>query len=231
MKKLLMILLMIGMLVGTPKLANCSVYSRIKGCGNTTKDWAIKYARVTGNKTVEYFNTSKDWTIRYGGVATDWTVKHSIIVKDGIVCYASNEVFCDMLYLTVDGFTFGLVLDDERCKDIIRRHPVSGRIVAIGSRIIVVIIISKGVEKIVYYVIRHFAAGGVYTSQGINGAVNYVGQTNNFTRRGVEWARVGRVITPVYKTPFLCERRAVEQMLINRYGLANLANKIHSISP
>ena len=230
MKKLLMILLMIGMLIGTPKPASCSVYSKVRGCGSTTKDWAIKYAYVTGNKTVEYFNASKDWTIRYGGVATDWTVKHSIIVKDGIVCYAGNKMFCDMLYLTVDGFTFGLVLDDERCKDIIKRHPISGRIVAISSRIIVVIIISKGVEEIIYYVIRHFAKGGVYTSS-LDGVVNYVGQTNNFTRRGIEWARMGRVITPVYRTPFLCERRTIEQTLINRYGLANLVNKIHSISP
>ena len=231
MKKLLMMLLVTGMLMSAPKPANCSVYSRVKGCGSTTKDWAVKYACVSGNKTVEYFNTSKDWTIKYGGAATDWTIKHSIIVKDGIVYYANNRVFCDMLYLTADGFTFGLVLDDERCKDIIKRHPVSGRIVAISSRIIAVVIVSKGVEKIIYYVIRHFATGGVYTSQGIDGVVNYVGQTNNFTRRTAEWARMGRIITPVYRTPFLCERRVVEQTLINRYGLANLANKIHSISP
>lgn len=231
MKKSLRVLLVVGMLVGTPKPASCSVYSRVKGCGDATKDWVVKYACVTGNKTVECFNVSKDWTIRYGGAATDWTVKHSIIVKNGIVYYANNETFCDMLYLTADGFTFGLILDDERCKDIIGRHPISGRIVWISSRVVAVVIISKGVEKIVYYVIRHFATGGVYTSQGIDGAVNYVGRTNNFARRGTEWLRGGRIITPVYRTPFLCEQRALEQTLINRYGLTNLANKIHSISP
>lgn len=221
MKQLLIMLLMIGVLIGTPKLANCSVYSRVRGCGNTTKDWTIKYAGVTKNKTVEYFNISKDWTI--------WTIKHSITVKDGVICYVSSKEFYDMLYLAGDGFTFGMIFDDDRCTDILIQYPVVGRIVAISSRIIAVVIVSYGVEKIIYYVIRHFAAGGVYTSQGIDGVVNYVGQTNNFTRRGVEWARVGRVIIPVYKTPFLCERRAVEQMLINRYGITNLVNKIHSI--
>ena len=93
-----------------------------------------------------------------------------------------------------------------------------------------IVIVSKGVEKIIYYVIRHFAVGGVYTSSS-NGIVNYVGQTNNFTRRAAEWAKEGRIITPVFRSPFLCERRIVEETLINRHGITNLINKIHSISP
>ena len=219
---------------GAVNPANCSVYYNVKskviGCGGTTKDWAVKYACATKNKTVKYFNITKDWTIRYGGVATDWTVKHSIIVKDDVVCYVSSEEFYDMLYLAADGFTFGFVFDDERCKDIIRRHPISGRIVAVSSRVIAVIIVSKVAIKITYYIIRSFADGGVYTSS-LNGVVNYIGQTNNFTRRTAEWAKEGRIITPVFRSPFLCERRVVEEILINRYGIANLANKIHSISP
>lgn len=209
MRRLIVLFILVWMLIGTPKLANCSVYSRVRGCGNTTKDWAIKY----------------------GGITIDWTVKHSITVKDGVVCYVSSKEFYDMLYLAGDGFTFGMIFDNERCTDIIKQHPIVGRIVAISSRIIAVVIVSKGVEKIIYYVVRHLAAGGVYTSQGIDGVVNYVGQTKDFTRRGIEWARVGRIITPVFRSPFLCERRVVEETLINHYGIINLANKIHSISP
>jgi len=212
MKKLLVVLIVIGVLLGVGELANGSVYYNIK------------------SKVIEYRDTTKDWTIKYGGIATDWTVKHSIIVKDGIVYYANNEILCDMLYLAGDGFTFGLVLDNERCKDIIRRHPVSGRIIAISSRVIAVYIVSRVATEITYYVIRSFARGGVYVEK-INGIVNYVGRTNNFTRRGVEWAKEGRIITPVYRTPFLCEQRAFEQTLINRFGITNLANKINSISP
>lgn len=234
MKKLLVVLLVVGILVGTPNPANCSVYytvkSKVIGCGDTTKNWVTKYACVTGNKTVKCFNITKDWTIRYGKVATNWTVKHSTIAKDGVVCFISNEEFRDMLYLAGDGFTFGFVLDDERCKDIIKRHPISGRIVAISSRVIAVVIVSVAATKITYYVIRTFANGGVYTSSS-NGIVNYVGQTNNFVRRAAEWAKEGRIITPVFRSPFLCERRVVEETLINRYGITNLINKIHSISP
>lgn len=209
----------------------CNIKSKVVRCGDVTKNWTVKYAGITKSKTVGYFSTTKNWTIKYGGVATNWTIKHTIIAKDGVVNYVTGEEFSDMLYLTADGFTFGFVLDDERCKDIIRRHPISGRIVWVSSRVVAVIIITKVATEIVYYVVRHFAAGGVYTSQGVDGVVNYVGQTNNFTRRGIEWARVGRVITPVYRSPFLCERRIVEETLINRYGIMNLANKIHSISP
>lgn len=234
MKKLILCLAILFMMCtrsqGAVNPVNGSVYhnikSRVIGCGDTTKDWTVKYAYITKNKTVEYFNIAKDRTIRYGGIATDWTVK----VKDDVVCCLDNEVFRDMLYLTADGFTFGFLLDKERCRDIIRRHPISGRIVWISSRIVVVIIVSKAVEEITYYIIRSFANGGVYTSSS-NGVVNYVGQTNNFTRRAAEWAKEGRIITPVYRSPFLCERRIVEETLINRYGITNLVNKIHSISP
>ena len=130
--------------------ANCSVYSRVRRCGSTTKNWTIKYARITGNKTVECFNVSKDWTVKYGGVATDWTVK----AKNDVVCYVSSEEFSDMLYLAADGFTFGFILDDERCKDIIRKHPISGRIVWVSSRVVAVIIITKVATEIVYYIIQ-----------------------------------------------------------------------------
>lgn len=230
MKKLILCLAMLFIMCtrswGAVNPANCSIYSKVIGCGDATKDWAIKYACVTKNKTVKCFNITKDWTIKYGGVATDWTVK----VKDDVVCYVSSEEFSDMLYLAADGFTFGFVLNDERCKDIIRRYPISGRVVWVSSRVVAVIIITKVTIEIVYYVVRHFAAGGVYTSSS-NGIVNYVGQTNNFTRRAAEWAKEGRIITPVFRSPFLYERRVVEETLINRYGIANLINKIHSISP
>ena len=238
MKKLILCLVILFMTSarswGAVDPTDCSVYYNVKskviGCGGTTKDWATKYACVTKNKTIGYFNTTKNWTIRYGGVATNWTVKHSIIVKNSVVCYASSEEFYDMLYLAADGFTFGFVFDDEHCKDIIRKHPISGRIVAISSRVVAVVIVSKAVTKITYYIIRSFANGGVYTSS-LNGAVNYVGQTNNFTRRAAEWAKEGRTITPVFRSPFLCERRVVEETLINRYGITNLVNKIHSTNP
>lgn len=219
---------------GAADSTDCSVYcnikSRVIGCRGTTKNWAIKYVGVTKNKTVEYFNTTKNWTTKYGGVATDWTVKHTIIARNSVVYYISSEEFYDMLYLTADGFTFGLVLDDERCKDIIRKHPISGRIVAISSRVVAVVIVSKAATKITYYIIRSFANGGVYTSS-LNGVVNYVGQTKNFPRRAAEWAREGRIIKLVFRSSSRKARRVVEERLINHYGIINLANKIHSISP
>lgn len=234
MKKLLMSLIVAGMLIGVPNPANSSVYYKVKskviGYGNTTKNLTVKYACITKNKTVRYFNTTKGWTIRYGGVATGWTVKHTVKAKDCVVCYVSSEEFYDMLYLAADGFTFGFIFDDERCKDIIKRHPISGRIVRISSKVVAVVIVTVAARQTIYYLIRHFAGGGVYTCSS-NGVVNYVGQTNNFTRRAAEWAKEGRIITPVFRSPFLCERRVVEETLINRYGITNLINKIHSISP
>lgn len=241
MKKLILYLAILFMMCdhswGATDPADCSIYYNIKskviGYGDTTKDWTVKYASVTKNKTVKYFGITKDWTIRYSGVATNWINYNSIKVKDGIVCFVSNEefeVFYDMLYLAADSFTFGFVLDDERCKEIIKRHPISGRIVRISSRVVVIVIVSIVAKQTIYYLIRHFADGGVYVAPS-NGIVNYVGQTNNFARRTVEWAKEGRIITPVFRSPFLCERRAVEQTLINRYRITNLVNKINSISP
>ena len=174
----------------------------------------------------------KSKVMSYGDTTKNWMVKHTIIVKDSVVnCITGENIYVnDMLYLAADGFTFGFVFDEERCKDIISRFPISGRIVAIGSRVIAVYIITKGVEQIIYYVIRHLAEGGVYIWL-VDGQVVYVGRTNSFVRRATEWAKKGRIITPVYRTPFLMEQRIYEQMLIDSYGLPFLVNKINSIRP
>lgn len=238
MKRLILCLAVLSMMCarswGEVNPANCSTYYNVKskviGCGGTTKDWVTKYAYITKNKTVKCFNITKDWTARYGRVATDWTVKHTIIVKNSVVYYLSSEEFYNMLYLVGDGFTFGFVFDDERCKDIIRTNPISGRIVTVSSRVIAIVIVSKAVTKLTYYIIRSFAKGGVYVEK-IDGLVNYVGQTNNFARRAAEWAREGRIIKLVFKSSSRKARRVVEERLIDHYGILNLANKIHSIGP
>ncbi len=211
MKKLIILLVFLFMM-GMLNSAKGSVYhnakTKIIGCGNTTKDW----------------------TIRHVSIAKDWTIKYTYVAKDGVVNYVTSEEFSDMIYLVGDGLTLGFVFNEERCEDIIERHPISGRIVSITSRVVVVVIISKVATTIVYYVIRRFAAGGVYVSYK-DGVVNYVGRTNNFIRRATEWALKGRVISPVFRSPFLKEQRIYEQLLIDQYGIKTLINKIHSIAP
>ena len=75
----------------------------------------------------------------------------------------------------------------------------------------------------------------VYVSKS-NGVVNYVGRTNNITRRTAEHALGKRGIVPneVANKLTLKQSRGLEQALINKYGLmkngGTLINKINSIS-
>ena len=67
-----------------------------------------------------------------------------------------------------------------------------------------------------------------------NGVTKYVGITNDFVRRAGEHLRTRNwVIEPIQGLENLsrADARAVEQVLIERYGLLNLSNQINSISP
>ncbi len=67
-----------------------------------------------------------------------------------------------------------------------------------------------------------------------NGSIKYIGQTNNFIIRAETHLNShGWEIVPIRGLQHLSEfdARAVEQALIESYGLANLYNKINSISP
>ncbi|GIV67075.1 MAG: hypothetical protein KatS3mg047_1468 [Bellilinea sp.] len=77
---------------------------------------------------------------------------------------------------------------------------------------------------------------GVYTVYQVvqNGVTKYVGITNDFVRRAGEHLRTRSwVIEPLQGLEHLsrADARAVEQVLIEKYGLANLYNQINSISP
>jgi filamentous hemagglutinin len=66
-----------------------------------------------------------------------------------------------------------------------------------------------------------------------NGVTRYVGITNNFSRRAAEHLRLrGWRIEPIYGLEHLSreDARAVEQVLIEYYGLWNLYNRINSIA-
>jgi filamentous hemagglutinin len=74
----------------------------------------------------------------------------------------------------------------------------------------------------------------VYRSVDEAGNVNYVGITNDIERRaGEQLADKGISIEPIPGLQNLArsDARAVEQALIENYGLPNLLNKINSISP
>lgn len=67
-----------------------------------------------------------------------------------------------------------------------------------------------------------------------NGSVRYIGQTNNFSIRAATWLKTrGWNIAPIKGLQRLniFDARAVEQTLIELYGLENLYNKINSIGP
>jgi len=70
-----------------------------------------------------------------------------------------------------------------------------------------------------------------YVYEGWKNGKRYVGITNNLTRRGKQHAKLGRRIAGLDHLDNLTRReaRAVEQVLINRYGLGNLDNKINSV--
>ena len=77
----------------------------------------------------------------------------------------------------------------------------------------------------------------VYWEMGPNGIPRYIGITNNFSRRFREHARNGRPIQLIQNIPGNLahslsrqQARAIEQHLINKFGLPNLANKINSIA-
>ena len=66
-----------------------------------------------------------------------------------------------------------------------------------------------------------------------NGVTKYVGITNNFARRASEHLRTrGWVIEPIQNLESLSrfDARAVEQVLIEHYGLENLYNRINSVA-
>lgn len=77
--------------------------------------------------------------------------------------------------------------------------------------------------------------GGATVYQYIqNGVVKYVGITNNFARRSIE--QMSQKGIPIEEIPGLQnlsrpDARSVEQVLIEKFGLENLINKINSISP
>lgn len=67
-----------------------------------------------------------------------------------------------------------------------------------------------------------------------NGVTKYIGITNDFVRRAGEHLRNRNwVIEPIQGLENLSrsDARAVEQVLIEKYGLINLNNQINSISP
>lgn len=66
-----------------------------------------------------------------------------------------------------------------------------------------------------------------------NGTTRYVGITNDFMRRATQHlSERGWIIRPIQGLEYLSrfDARAVEQVLIEHYGLQNLYNKINSIS-
>jgi hypothetical protein len=70
----------------------------------------------------------------------------------------------------------------------------------------------------------------VYLSYRLDGSVEYIGQTMNVAARTAAHSRVGRNITEVATQLSRSEARALEQVLINKYGLGTLSNKINSIA-
>ena len=64
------------------------------------------------------------------------------------------------------------------------------------------------------------------------GIIRYIGITNDFARRQAEHLRAsGWEIEPYITDLSRNAARAVEQVLIEYYGLDNLYNKINSIAP
>ncbi len=65
-----------------------------------------------------------------------------------------------------------------------------------------------------------------------DGVTKYIGITNNFQRRAAQHLQNGRIIEPIKGLVNLnrFDVRAVEQVLIEQYGLKNLQNIINSIS-
>jgi predicted GIY-YIG superfamily endonuclease len=66
-----------------------------------------------------------------------------------------------------------------------------------------------------------------------DGKVTYVGITDNISRRTAEHSKNTRFIREIegFENLTRSQARAIEQALIEKYGLANLDNKINSIAP
>ena len=75
----------------------------------------------------------------------------------------------------------------------------------------------------------------VYYSRNSQGIIDYVGITNNFSRREAEWARKGRNIEHFVDGVDRTSARYVEQAVIDTFGMKKngglLDNKINSIAP
>ncbi|MBX2999640.1 MAG: RHS repeat protein [Caldilineaceae bacterium] len=71
----------------------------------------------------------------------------------------------------------------------------------------------------------------IYQSKDWLGRVEYVGIAKDFQQRSYQHlTQSQRRITPIAQVPSR-DARAVEEALIQRHGLSNLSNKIHSINP
>jgi RHS repeat-associated protein len=92
--------------------------------------------------------------------------------------------------------------------------------------------IAKTVDKV--NDVNHALNSGqttVYFSNDANGAMNYVGITDNFaTRSSQHRNNKGIEIQPLIENLNRTDARAVEQVLIEQHGLDNLLNQINSIS-
>ncbi|MDI7278174.1 MAG: GIY-YIG nuclease family protein, partial [Anaerolineae bacterium] len=100
--------------------------------------------------------------------------------------------------------------------------------------------VSGGATAGILYGIWQLLAPGIRTGSTTvyryleNGKTRYIGITDDFARRaGEHLSSRGWAIQPIKGLQNLsrADARAVEQALIEHYGLSNLLNKINSISP
>jgi len=159
-----------------------------------------------------------------------------------------GQALIDGVYLTGYGVSFGLSGDDQHIAELETRYGDFATASELLGETSTVLTGTAGVTSCLGLNVAICGGAAVANNPKVvgdvsvyhsiqNGVVNYVGMTNDLARRAGEQARaLGIRIDPIPGLSNLsrADARAVEQVLIERYGLGSqggtLLNKINSIA-